>query len=182
MDRNKILHDPHHLWVPLGACKMISKPMVCSAQTVHLSWIEISTISKWTATRFHLSLITKEHNPLRPKCFLRLWYIWHKSCTYLALKLTLSPNRPKRASIWTSSPRSTIRCIQNNFWAYGTFGTNRPPILHQNLHDLQKDQKEILQDHHLRVPLGTSEMISEAMVRLVQTMDLSCTGTNTISK
>jgi hypothetical protein len=43
-------------------------------------------------------------------------------CTYLALTLTLSPNGSKRASTWASWPRSTIGCIQNNLWAYGTFG------------------------------------------------------------
>ena len=35
---------------------------------------------------------------------------------------------------------------------------------------------------HLRVPSGASKMISERMVRLAQTMHLSCTNTNTISK
>jgi hypothetical protein len=43
---NEILQDPRHLVVPSGAPKMISKPTVRSAQTVHLSWIKISTISK----------------------------------------------------------------------------------------------------------------------------------------
>jgi hypothetical protein len=55
--------------------------------------------------------------------------------------------------------------------------------MHQNLHYLQKDQKEILHDpRHLGVPSGASKMIYEAVVRLVQTVDLSCTETNTISK
>ena len=39
-----------------------------------------------------------------------------------------------------------------------------------------------LERHHLGVPKGTSNMISEPMVRLVQTMHLSCIDTNTISK
>jgi hypothetical protein len=86
MDRNEILHDPHHLGVPSGASKIISKLTVRSAQTVQLSWLKISTISKRTETSFHLSL----------------------------------------------SPRSTIRCIQNDFWGYGIFGANRAPILHWN--------------------------------------------------
>jgi hypothetical protein len=111
-----------------------------------------------------------------PKQFLRLWSIWRKSCTYLALKLTLSPNWPKRASIWAPSPRSTIRCIQNNFWAYGSYGANHAPIMHQNQHYLQKDRKEILHDQrHLGVPSGASKMISKAMLRLVQNVDLSYT-------
>jgi hypothetical protein len=58
MDWNEFLHDPHHLGVSSGASKMISEPTVRSAQTVHLSWIKISTISKQTKTSFHLSLVT----------------------------------------------------------------------------------------------------------------------------
>jgi hypothetical protein len=70
-----------------------------------------------------------------------------------------------------------------SFCAYGTFGTNCAPIMHRNKHNLQKDQNEILHDpRHLGVPSGASKSVSEAMVRLVQTMDLSCTDTNTISK
>jgi hypothetical protein len=118
-----------------------------------------------------------------PKQFLRLWYIWRKPCNYLALKLILSPNGPKWASIWASSPKCTIWCIQNNFWAYGTYGANHAPIMHRNQHYLQKDRMEILHDpRHLGVPSGASKMISKAMVHLVQTVDLSCTETNTISK
>jgi hypothetical protein len=132
MDQNEILHDPRHLGVPSGASKNISELTVRSSQTIHLSWVKISTISKLTETSFHLSLVTLEYHPVRPKWFLGLWYIWCKPCTYLALKLTLSLNGPKQASIWASSPRSTIRCIQNNFWAYGTFRANRAPIMHQN--------------------------------------------------
>jgi hypothetical protein len=41
-------HDPRHLGVPSGASKMISMPMVCSTQIVHLSYFKISTISKRT--------------------------------------------------------------------------------------------------------------------------------------
>jgi hypothetical protein len=125
MDWHEILHDPRHLGVPLGASKKISKLMVRSAQTVHLSWIMISTISKRTKMCFHLSLVTLEYHPVYPKQFMRLWYIWFKPCTYLALKQTLSPNGPKQASIWASSPRCTIRCIQNKFWAHSRFGANR---------------------------------------------------------
>jgi hypothetical protein len=132
MDRNEILHDPHHLVVPSGASKMISELTVRSVQTVHQSWSKISPVSKQTETSFHLSLVTWEYHPVHPKWFLRLWYIWCKPCTYLALKLTLSPNGSNRASIWASSPRCTIRCIQNNFWAYGTYGANHLPIMHWN--------------------------------------------------
>jgi hypothetical protein len=46
-------------------------------------------------------------------------------------RLTLSPNEPKRDSTRSTSPRSSIRCVQNDFRAYGTFSANREPILNQ---------------------------------------------------
>jgi hypothetical protein len=53
--------------------------------------------------------------------------------------------------------------------------------MHQNQHYLQKDRKKILHDPcHIGVPSGASKMISEAMLRLVQNVDLSYTETNTI--
>ena len=48
--------DPRHLGVPSGAYKMISEPMVCSAQTVHLSCTD--TGSQRTKTRLHMTHIT----------------------------------------------------------------------------------------------------------------------------
>jgi hypothetical protein len=111
---------------------MISEPMVRLAQTVHLSCTNTNTISKRTETRFHKTHITKEFHRVRPKWFLSQCYVWRKPCTYLASRLALSPNGPKQASSWALSPWSTIGFVQNDFWAYGTFGTNRAPILHPN--------------------------------------------------
>jgi hypothetical protein len=81
MDQNEIPHDSHHHGVPLGASKMISKDVVCSAQSMHL----------------------------------------------LSSRLALSLNRLNQALTWVSSPRSTIRCVQNDIWAWGTFIANRAP-------------------------------------------------------
>jgi hypothetical protein len=53
-------------------------------------------------------------------------------CIYLASRLALSPNRPKRASNWASSPRSTIGCVWNDFRACGMFGANHALILRQD--------------------------------------------------
>jgi hypothetical protein len=92
-------YDPRHLGVPSGASKKISELTVRLAQTVHLSLVKISSISKRTETSFRLSLVTLEYHPVRPNRFLGLWYIWCNPCTYLALKLTLSLNGPKQASI-----------------------------------------------------------------------------------
>jgi hypothetical protein len=52
--------------------------------------------------------------------------------TYLALRLTLSINGPKQDSTWPTSPRSSIGSVQNDFWAYGTFGANCGSILHRD--------------------------------------------------
>jgi hypothetical protein len=52
-----------------------------------------------------------------------------KPCSYVMLGLALSPNRPKWSSTWALLPRSTIRCVQNDVWAYGMFGANRETIL-----------------------------------------------------
>ena len=48
MDQNEIRHDPRHLGVASGVSKMISEPMVHSAQTVHLTYIKVGTIAKQT--------------------------------------------------------------------------------------------------------------------------------------
>jgi hypothetical protein len=42
MDRNEIPHDPRRLAVPSRASQTISKPMVHSAQTVHLSCVRLA--------------------------------------------------------------------------------------------------------------------------------------------
>jgi hypothetical protein len=92
---------------------MVFNPVVRLVQTVH--YVKISTISKQTETSVHLCLNTKEYHRVRQKHFMGPWYVWHKPCTNLVSRLALSPNRPNRASIWSSSPRSTNGCIQNDF-------------------------------------------------------------------
>jgi hypothetical protein len=110
-------------------------------------------------------------------------YVWRTSYTYLAPTLTLSPNQLKRDSTWPMSPCSSIRCIQNDFCACCTFDTNRAPILHQDSHYLQMNWiKHQLEPRHLGVPSGASKTISKPAVCLAQTVHLSCTDTNTISK
>jgi hypothetical protein len=89
MDQHEIPQDPCHLVVPSGASKMMSKPALRSAHTMHLSCIKISTITKRTESSIHLSLVTKEYHEVRPKWFLSLWYVQRKACTYLASRLAL---------------------------------------------------------------------------------------------
>jgi hypothetical protein len=77
--------------------KMISMPIVCSVQTVHLSCTNTNTVSKRTKTRFHTTHVTYEFRRVRPKLFMMYWCIQCKPRTYLASKFALSPNRPNRA-------------------------------------------------------------------------------------
>ena len=120
---------------------------------------------------------------MRRKQFMSLWYVWRKPCTYLAPAITLSPNRPKEDSTLPRSRRSSIGRVQNDFQAYGTFGANRAPILHQHLHYLQTDRNEVPHDpRHLGVPSGASKTIYEPMLCSAQTMHLSCVNVSTISK
>jgi len=48
MDQNNLPLDPCHKGVPLGVSKVISEPVVRSAQTVHVSCVKINTMSKQT--------------------------------------------------------------------------------------------------------------------------------------
>jgi hypothetical protein len=102
----------------------------------------------------------------------------HLSC----VKISNNLNSLNRASTWALSPRSTIGCIQNDFWACGTFSTNRAPILHQDLQYLQTNWiKDPLEPHTQGVPSGASKTISEPMVHSAQTLHLSCVKISTIS-
>jgi hypothetical protein len=121
-------HDPCHLGIQSGASKTISEPVVRSAQTMHLSY----TVSKQTKSTFDLSIITLEYHWMSLKRFLTLRYVWRKSYTYLGLTPTLSPNGPKQDSTRPTSLSSSIGSIQNDFWAYGTFGANHACILRQD--------------------------------------------------
>jgi hypothetical protein len=120
---------------------------------------------------------------VHPKQFLSLWYVWHKPCNYHARKLIVSPKGPKGDSTWPTSPRISIRCVQNGFWGYGTFGANCGSILHRDLHYLQIDWIKILHDsRHLGVASGAPKTISELTVHSTQTVQLSCTKLSTVSK
>jgi hypothetical protein len=130
-DRNKIPHGPHHqspiwcvqndFWV-YGAFGANRAPILRQGcHYLQTDWIELPL------EPHHLGV-----SWVRSKQFLSLWYVWRKPCTYLALKLTLSSNGPKWDSTWPTSPRSFIGCIQNDFWACGTFDTICAPILHQD--------------------------------------------------
>ena len=74
-------------------------------------------------------------------------------------------------------------CVQIDFHAFGMFHANCAPILHQDLHYLQTDRTEQpLEPLHLGVPKSASKMVSQTMIHQVQTVHISCTETNNVSK
>jgi hypothetical protein len=78
---------------------MIFESIARSAQSMHLTWAEVNTISKWIEARFHLTHVTKKFYWVRPKRFLSLLHVQRKPCPCLASMLALSLNGPKQASI-----------------------------------------------------------------------------------
>jgi hypothetical protein len=172
MDWNELPLDPRHLGVPSGAPKMISEPIACSAQTIHLSCIWINIISKENKMSFHLTHVTKDFHHLPTTIFEPMVYLSqslsrteintiykmdrnnipldphhlgipsgvpkaisepivhsvqtvHQSC----MQINTISKRPKRAFIWLTSPRSSIRGAQKDFRAYFMLGAKRAPIL-----------------------------------------------------
>jgi len=107
---------PHIWYVPCKPCTYLASGL----------------ISKLTEPSLHKSLFTQEYQIVRPKWFLRLRCIRRKLCIYLALKLTMSTNGLKQDSIWYTSPRSSIGCIQIDFQAYGMLYANHAPTMHQD--------------------------------------------------
>jgi hypothetical protein len=170
-------------WSPRSTIGCIPKMIydLRLAQTVHLSCTASNSVSKWIETRFHMTNVTEEIHRVCPKWFLSLWYVRRKPCTYLMSRLALCPNWPERASTWASSPRSTIGCVQNDF--YAMFSANRAPILQWHYQCLQMDWNEIPHDQcDIGDLSGASKMISDPMLHSTQTVHLSCVKISTISK
>jgi hypothetical protein len=117
-----------------------------------------------------------------PNRFRSLWYVRRKLCTYLASRLSLSRNGPKRAFTCASSPWSTAGCVQNDFWAYGTLAQ----IMHLSCTDTNtvfKWTKMRFHDpRHLEIHRMHPKWIFAPMVCSTQTVHLSCIMISTISK
>jgi hypothetical protein len=75
------------------------------------------------------------------------------------------------------------RVRPNQFLSIWYVRPNHEPILYQDYHYPPTDWNELpLEPHHLGVPSGASKMISDPMVHVAQTVHLSCTEHNTVSK
>jgi hypothetical protein len=115
------------------------------------------------------------------KWFLSRWYIWCKPCTYLAPKLTLSPNEKKRDSTWPTSPRGSIGWVQMISKPIVRL-TQTMPLFCVKISTISKRTELSLEPRHLEVPSGPSKMIYQPMVRLAQIMHLTWIEANTVSK
>jgi hypothetical protein len=147
------------------------------------SCVKISTISKWTKASFsvepcHLGVPSGVSRTIS-ELMVHLAQTVHLSCTDTNTVSKRTETRLHR----TTSPWSSIGCVQNDFWAYGTFIANYAPILHQDKQYLQMDQNKLpVEPCHQGVPSGASKMISDPMVCSAQTLHLSCGKISTISK
>jgi hypothetical protein len=85
--------------------------MVRPMKAMHLSYVKISTISKWNKTSFQLSLVTKE-------------YHWVNYGTFGANR---APILHRHNTV--SKPTETrFGCIQNDFRDYSTLAASHAPI------------------------------------------------------
>ena len=119
---------------------------------------------------------------MRPKRYPSLWYVWREPCTYLALTLTASPNRPteiphypRHLGVPTGVSRTIyepmVRLAQTMHLSYIKTNT-----ISNGPHEIPHDPR------HLGFPSGASKMISKPMVRSTQATHLSCVKISTISK
>jgi hypothetical protein len=85
MDQNKLPVEPCQQGVTSGSFKMVSEPMVRFAQTVPLSYIQMDR-NEFPHDPRHVG-VPFDASKMIPS----LWYVWCIPCTYLALRLALSP-------------------------------------------------------------------------------------------
>jgi gamma-glutamyltranspeptidase len=109
---------------------------------------------------------------MRPKLFLSVWYIWRKraSISHQHKHLLQSDRNkilddPRHLGVPSVvSKTMDLSCVKISTIS-------------------KQDQNKLpVEPRDLGVPLGAGKTISEPMVRLVQTVHLSCTDTNNVSK
>jgi hypothetical protein len=75
------------------------------------------------------------------------------------------------------------RVRPNRFMSLWYIHANHAPILHQDWHYLKMDRNKLSHEHrHLGVPSRASKRISDPMERVAQTVHMSFTDANTVSK
>jgi hypothetical protein len=112
---------------------------------------------------------------VRPKWFSSLWYIQRKTTS-----LSYTNSNTDFLSLWY------VRCNSCTYLAsekhYIKIGQNELSLQARHLGVPSGASKMISEPRLLGVPSGASKTIPGPMVCLAQTVDLSCTDTNTVSK
>jgi hypothetical protein len=140
---------------------------------MHLSCTDINIVSKWTKTRFHTTHVTYEFQRVHPKLFMTLLYVQCKLCTYLALRLALSPNGPNRAPPDPRHLGVPPGASKTILWAYVWCkpSTYLAPILTLSQ---KRSKRDSTRPHHLGLPSDAFNTIFEPTIRLTQTKLQSC--------
>ena len=120
---------------------------------------------------------------MRPKRFLSLWYVPRKLCTDLAPRFSTISKRIK-TSFHLSFVTYVFHRVRPKRYLSLWYIWRKPcTYLASRLALYPKGQNELpLEPRHLVVPSSASKTISEPVACLAQTMHLSCTDTNTVSK
>jgi hypothetical protein len=166
MDQNERPLEPHHLGVPYVLSKMIPEPVVRLAQIVHLSCSNTNTVSKWTETRFDMTHVIWEFHQACPN---DLWAYVHSAQTVHQSCVKIS----------TSSPRSTIGCIENDFSVWHKMCTCLALTLTPYPNGLKQD---LTWPTSHTSSIGCVQNNSEPMVHSAQTVHPSRIKISTISK
>jgi hypothetical protein len=170
MDQNEIPHDPSHLVVTSGASKMIFEQMVHATQSVHLSCVKISAISK--RMEFELPLeprylgVPSGASKMISKHMVRLAQPMHLCC----VKISNIPKQNETSIHLSLIIQAYIQCKMCTYLLPRlTLSPNRPK---QIPHDPSR----------LGVTSSASKMISEPMVRSTRIVHLLSVKISTISK
>jgi hypothetical protein len=174
MDRNELPLDPRLLRVPLGASKIISMPMVHSAQTVHLSCDEINTLqTDWNDLPLDLrhlgapfgvpksdfrayGTFGANHEPILPRDEYDLQIDRNKlPLDQHHLEAPLSVPEKISKPMVLSAQTAHLSCA-------------RLTLTQMSRNELPLDQC------HLEVPLGMPKKFSMPVIHLTQTIHLSC--------
>jgi hypothetical protein len=115
-------------------------------------------------------------------CVQNDFYVWRKPCTYLALTLTPSLNGSKWDLTRPRSHRSSIGGVQNDLSLWYVRHKQCTNFASRLALSPNGSKWASTWAPSPRSPLGACKTISEPMVRLAQTMHLSCSNTNTVSK
>ena len=160
---------------------MIFEPMVRSAQTVHRSCVKISTSPngpKQASNELrHLGIPS-----VASKTISEPLVCLAKPCAYLTSTLTPSPNGPNEIP---HDPRHLgfNRVRPKRFPSLWYVWRKPSTYLASRLALYPKGPNELpLEPRHQVLPSSATKTIYEPMVRLVQTMHLSCTDANTTSE